>query len=98
MAILALAGALLLAAAQPQSAPAASPAPRPEAAPAQARTPAPSTPNRQGGVKVGAGDVNATSGKAHETRPTDFAPAPSGDPTAIPLLLPAKQTAREAAH
>lgn len=92
MEVFALAGALLLAAAQPPSAPEVPSAPT---ASLQRQAPAAATEARLGGVKVGAGDVNAAWGKVHAPRPTDFAPAPSRDPTA--LLLPAKQTAREAA-
>ena len=90
MAILALNGALLFAAAQPPSVPAAQPAP---AASLRGQAPAAPSEARLGGVKVGAGDVNAAGGKVHEPRPSDFAPAPSRDPTA--LLLPAKPNVRE---
>ncbi len=93
MDLLSLAGTLLLAAAQPQTGPAPQPVPQNQAQSSQETA----TVGR-GGVrldlsKIGSGQVGISTGKVHEARPEDFAPAPSADPTA--LLLPAVQMVRQ---
>lgn len=97
MDILSLAGTLLLAAAQPQPAPAVQATPQAEEQAGHVKVFSGATGSELRITKVGAGQLAVTAGKVNEERPTDLSDAPPADPTAA-LLIPAIQKVREAAH